>query len=170
MADGNTSDTASEQDIRTFVGPRADYYIAQWARPSPGMNWAAFLLSGLWLPYRKMYRASLILFAILLVESVLEEVVFLGILHREETPRSLSTIVGLVVAITCGRFGNMLYSRHTHAKIRELREQGLAEVDYRNALARRGGTNLAAATGLFLLFVVVVVLASVVTDMALGVQ
>ena len=52
-------------------------YLRNWApllqggTGRAGFNWAAFFLSGLWLAYRKMYKVTLILFVIIIVETVL---------------------------------------------------------------------------------------------------
>jgi hypothetical protein len=57
-----TSDDPSEAETRAAIGPKADLYLRKWqAIPGGGFNWAAFLLSGLWMSYRKMYRAAAIL-------------------------------------------------------------------------------------------------------------
>ena len=65
-----------EQYLRAFVGTKADYYLEKWSPlaghsgRSMGFNWAAFLLSGLWLAYREMYMVTTVFFAISLVESI----------------------------------------------------------------------------------------------------
>src|SRR5262245_25293633 len=83
----STSGDALEQELRAFVGPRADVYLRKWApllygSGQAGFNWPAFLLAGIWLPYRKMYAVSLIFYGAIVAESVLEEVVFAGILRQ----------------------------------------------------------------------------------------
>ncbi len=56
-----------EDDVRLLVGSRAEFYLAHWqsalngVEESFGRNWAAFFFSGLWFPYRKMYKATFIL-------------------------------------------------------------------------------------------------------------
>jgi hypothetical protein len=143
----------AEQEIRAFAGPRADYYLEKWrlalARTgnATGFNWAAFFLSGLWLPYRKMYRATMVLYGIILLEIMLEEIVYVGILGKPEAPGILGSFVGLLAAIVCGGFGNAWYVSHAQKTIAEVRSQGLAEDAYFQALAKRGGTSAAAALG-----------------------
>jgi hypothetical protein len=160
----------TEQELRTFVGPRADYYLSKWAgdRRGMGFNWAAFLLSGLWLPYRKMYLATFILYAIILVESVLEDVVFVGILGQADTPAALPRIVALAVAITCGTLGNRWYYAHACSKIRGLREQGMPDETYLDSLGERGGTSVPAALGMFFLFLILMIAAVLTMEFALG--
>jgi hypothetical protein len=150
-----------EQQLRAFVGSRADYYLQKWAPLQTarghrtGFNWAAFFLSGLWLPYRKMYKVATVFFAIILVESVAEEVLFVGILGKAETPAGLSNAVGLLVSIICGAYGNRWYLLHATKVISDIRAQGLDQEAMLEALSRRGGTSLGASLGLFFLFMVV---------------
>ena len=76
------------QEVTAFVGRKAGYYLRKWSGAldgtgdSTGFNWAALLLSGLWLPYRKMYLTTTIFMALILLESIVEEVVYVGVLGR----------------------------------------------------------------------------------------
>src|SRR6476620_7317947 len=76
----------TEQEARAFVGPNADYYCKHWFSGGTGFNWAAFLLCGLWLPYRKMYVATTILYVAILSTAVACEIVFEVVLKRPEPP------------------------------------------------------------------------------------
>jgi hypothetical protein len=164
----------SEQEIRSFVGPKADYYLNRWAsalegsRQGTGFNWAAFFLSGLWLPYRKMYLVTFIFYGIIVAESILEDVVFMGILGQPEAPAALSRLVGLIAAIVCGSLGNRWYLSHARAKISELCVQQMPQDEYLRALSKRGGTSLAASFGFFFLFIVVVFLVVVLLELLLA--
>ncbi len=152
----------TDQEVTVFVGRKAGYYLHRWAGAldgtptSTGFNWAAFLLSGLWLPYRKMYVITAIFMGIILFESILEEVVFVGVLARPEPPAGLGRILGLVASIICGGRGNRWYLSHARRAVAELRSQELPEDAYLDALARRGGTNIAASLGFFTLFMAAV--------------
>jgi hypothetical protein len=165
----------TEQEIRAFVGSRADYYFGKWraalegSGKGTGFNWAAFFLSGLWLPYRKMYLATGILYGIILLESTLEEVVFVGILRKSESPPALDRVVGIAVAIICGAFGNRWYLSHTRKGVAQLRVQSLPEDSYLQALSKRGGTNIAASLGCFIIFLVAAFLIVYLLDLALGI-
>lgn len=104
------------------------------------------------MPYRKMYRIAIILYGLILAETVAEEIVFVHILHLSAAPVLLSRVVGLVVAITCGALGNRWYLAHTTAAIFRLRNEQWSEHNYFRALSRSGGPNLLAAIGMFVLF------------------
>jgi hypothetical protein len=165
-----------DDEIAAFVGKRAGYYLEKWrpaldgtgtAGNATGFNWAACLLSGLWLPYRKMYRASEIFFAILLVEIILEEIVSVGILGKPEAPGSVGSAVGLITAIVCGAFGNAWYLSHTQAAIAEVRSRGLPEDACLQALAKRGGTRFAASLSFLIAFFAAVFVISLLSDLFL---
>ena len=147
-----------DAEIDAFVGPRAYNYRMKWPvsadgeRVAFGFNWAACLLSGFWLPYRKMYRVGMILYGLILAESVAEEIFFVQVLHWREAPAQLSRAVGLAVAITCGALGNRWYLAHTTASIRRLRNERLNQDQYFRALSRSGGPNILAAIGMFVMF------------------
>lgn len=157
-------DKLTEQEIGAFVGPRAGYYLGKWwsalesgsnAGNTTGFNWAAFLLSGLWLPYRKMYRATATFFGFVLLEMIFEDVVYVSILGRPEAPGSLGSALGMIAGFICGGFGNAWYLSHTQKTVAEVRSQGLEEEACLQELARRGGTSMASAFGALVGFFVV---------------
>jgi hypothetical protein len=153
--------TLSEAEIRAFVGKKASYYLRKWPWSgdnfgrAKGFNWAAFLLSGFWLPYRKMYRTTLIFFSIIVAMTVLEEIVFAAGLVSESAATVYDRVTGLIIPIVCGRFGNAWYLAHAKREIAQIRVLGLKDEDYYLALARRGGTSVFAAIGFMLFFAVV---------------
>jgi hypothetical protein len=165
----------TEQELRAFVGPNSDYYLNKWwpglkghgagydqvaaaglmlAQPKTGFNWAAFFLTGLWLPYRKMYVPALILFGVILVKSLFAKVYFVGILGQPGAPYLLSWLVGLIAGIVCGSLGNRWYLSRARKVIAEVRSRGLPEVEHLREVSRRGGTSVLAALGFFAVFVV----------------
>ncbi|MEA2561693.1 MAG: hypothetical protein QOH06_3197 [Acidobacteriota bacterium] len=154
----------TDQEVGAFVGRNVDYYLKKWrsvlegpgnagnAGNATGFNWAALLLSGLWLPYRKMYRTAAIFYGVVLLETLLEEIVYVGFLGKPEAPGSLGRFFGLIAGMVCGGFANGWYLSHTQEAITELRSQGLPEEAYLQALAKRGGTSTAASLGFIIIF------------------
>jgi|CXWL01.1.fsa_nt_gi hypothetical protein len=155
----------TEEEIRAFVGPRADYYLKNWRRAvdgpgkDTGFNWSALFFTVMWLPYRKMYRVAGIFLGVILLETILEEVIYVGILGRPEAPVGPGHVLGLVACIVCGGYANDWYLSHARKIIAEIRDQGLPEDAYFEALARRGRTSLLASSS----FMVIFFLAGVVT-------
>jgi hypothetical protein len=139
-----------------FVGRKADYYMKKWAprledpQAEVGMNWAAFLLTGLWLAYRKMYAFAFIFFGVAIVERFMEAVVFLGLLRLPAVPGGVNLIYSLASAIICGLFGNAWYLSHARRKIAEAHSQGLEGERLLFTLSQRGGTSLLAPIGLII--------------------
>lgn len=159
----------TEPELRAAVGPRADFYLRKWQdKEGGGFNWAAFLLSGLWLPYRKMYRATGVLFALVVGETLFEEALFVYGLGMPEVPRWVERVVSLVVCVVCGRFGNRWYLQHVAAGVQQARSATSDEPSRLQYLVRRGGTSVLAAVAFFAAFVVVTVLALVGLEFLLG--
>jgi hypothetical protein len=165
----------TEQEVRAFVGPKADYYLKQWrpvlegkgnVRSATGFNWTALLLSGLWIPYRKMYPVAAIFFVVSLGAGIVEDIIC-GFLGRPEAPVLLARLEGLVASTVCGRFGNAWYLSHTQKTIAKLRGLGLQEDAYFQVLARRGGASIAAVLGFWLLAICASALIFLLTELAL---
>jgi hypothetical protein len=175
MGQSQQMEPVTEQELIAFAGHNADYYLTKWRRalktkgsgydqvavagliltlPKTGFNWAAFLLSGLWLPFRKMYVPALIFLGILLAESVLGEVLFVGVYNRLDLQTIFIQISGFVAAMLCGTFGNRWYLAHARREIADVRTKGLEEKEHLRMLSTRGGTSLLAALGFFVFFLV----------------
>ena len=140
-------EVATEDEIRDFVGDRAEFYLEHWAgllesgRGRAGFNWAAFLLSFVWICYRKMYGIAAIVFGVIIVERVLEPFYFIGYLGMPEAPGFLNPLVVFVVGWVCGVFGNQWYFRHATKRILNVRRQESELEVRRTKLAKLGGTS-----------------------------
>jgi hypothetical protein len=153
--------TYSEVELlRAFVGRRAERFLRKWEPRLEGsgpsrFNWPAFFLTGLWFSYRKMYRITMIFYAILLLEGILEEILFVVLLGMEEAPMAIHSGISLIAAVTGGKCGNGWYLNHARRVIAEVRGSGLEGEALLQELRRRGGTNVGAAIGMFLAIVVI---------------
>jgi hypothetical protein len=169
-------DSPTEQEIATFVGKESDTYLRKWREAlddntkSKGFNWAAFFFAGFWLAYRKMYKVAIILLSIIIAESILEDIIFVGILDYIETPAMLDRIIAITVAAICGVQGNKWYLTHTLRNISAIKNQGLPEAEYSAALSKTGGTNLLAAFGMLILFIAIMFGAYYFLDIAFGIE
>lgn len=157
----------TEAELITFVDSNANKYLKEWQSvlannpahrqfnlAGMGFNWAAFFLSGFWLPYRKMYVGSVIFFSIIFVESVLEELFFVGILGQQNPPAILSHLIFLPISLIFGLFGNSWYLSHTLKAVSSIKSKKLPEDKHLMALKKNGGTNLLAAFGMPLAFII----------------
>ena len=152
-----------------MVGKRADHYLKKWqATEHGGFNVAAFLLSGLWLPYRKMYRITAILYSAIIVESLLEELVFVWGLGWPETPRAVERGVSAAVCWLCGGFGNRWYLAHVKRVVADARAEIPDDTARLTMLAARGGTSVWGALGFFALFVVGMMVMFILLELIAG--
>jgi Protein of unknown function (DUF2628) len=153
----------TENEIRAFVGKNSDYYLSRWSALLTGgeskirFNIAAFWLTGLWLPYRKMYKITITLYSVIIAETILEYILFDGILKYDEPPKILGYIVGITIGFVCGIYGNRWYYSHTCKNISEVRRLSTSEASRTQALIKRGGTSWSAAIGFNLMFMIVVI-------------
>jgi Protein of unknown function (DUF2628) len=168
-------------ELRTVVGPRADRYLAKWPTfldpltnvgiPALGFHAAAFLFAGFWLAYRKMYKASLVLYGVVIAETVLEWLIARASPGAASGLSAMGRLLGLALAIVCGIYGRGLYLNHVGKVVTRCRAEAAAENlgpdAYAARLARRGGTNALAGLGLFLAFIVVAGLVTVLFDPSL---
>ena len=116
--------------MRAFVGPKAYYYLSSWSGAmrghgqAKGFKWPAFLINGIWIPYRKMYRNTFILFGIIVGSSVIEEIgAGAGWITESMVPtlETLDRVAGLAISIVCGMYGNTWYLNHVKRKVAEVR-------------------------------------------------
>jgi Protein of unknown function (DUF2628) len=143
----------TEDELRAVFGPRADYYLEQWrgtARRT--INRPALFLAGLWLPFRRMYRITFLFFLAVLIETLLEELIFrrLGFAH---VPRGVELASALAPGVVCGAFGNRWYISHVTKLVARAYALGLGEEERLKELARQGGTRPLHAAAFFLLLV-----------------
>lgn len=161
LSEPHSDEDDGEQYLRAFVGPRADYYLQKWSPlllgggRGAGFNWAAFTLFGAWLPFRKMYFFSLIFYGAIIVETIVEDLLFIGFFGMAGSPPILNSVVAIGAGIICGAYGNRWYLSHARRAISDVRARGLEKDAALVALSKRGGTSLAASLGLISLFVIV---------------
>ena len=147
-------------DMWNFFGSRASYYVERAARQSSGFNWGAFLFSGLWIAYRKMYKIAAIFFSVMIAIVFIEEMVVAGFMGRENVAKIMDRVSSLIVAIVCGTYGNRWYLNHSNRRIAEIRDQGFDERRTAELLSKRGGTSIGAMLGIVFIFFVVIAVIS----------
>jgi hypothetical protein len=153
---------ALDADMALFVGKNADYYARKWGKRNrqgkpAAYTWnaAAFLISPVWLVYRKMYRQA----AFYLVAAM--AIVAACLLLDDSTGEILSRAASYALTITLGLYGNAMYHDHARKTIDKLRSQGLSGATLGEELQRRGGTNPVAAWILVVVMTAVIVLSVV---------
>ena len=101
-----TTDNITTDEIQTFIGPNAYYYIQQFSKFNITgtekfcitWNWSCFGFTFLWMLYRKMYFLSVLTFVVFCIPGV-----------------------NIILHIVAGVVGNHLYYGHVKQKILEIR-------------------------------------------------
>ncbi len=136
--------------LRIFVGKNADYYISKWEELGEekkfSWNWPAFFFGLLWFAYRKMYPHT---FAMLIFNIILYIVQV-----KFNTAEIIIAITNLSISILIGMFGNYLYYDYAKSKVEEIKNQVQDEKKLYVELARNGGTSIATAFGVFVLYLI----------------
>lgn len=86
---------------------------------------------------------------------MLEEIFFVVIRGQPDLPPIIARLIGFIAAVICGYSGNAWYLNHAQKVLAEVQSQGLPEEESAALLARRDGTNIWAAPGFLLLFILV---------------
>ncbi len=104
----------NEEQIKVYVGKKADNYISIW-KEGKKFNPAALFLGMIWLGYRGMYRIIMYLIVAFILTDIL--MIFLGI--------DLTRISGIVAGVILGIFGNYWYFLQVKKDILAGKEKGL---------------------------------------------
>ena len=159
-----------EEAVRILVDKNHEYYIGKWEAASlpqdPPLsqwkytrkfwNWAAFFLTFNWLAYRKMYRYLLIYIAIIVIQVIIEITVGL--------PTAVSSAINVASFVLFGKHGNAWFKRHVDQEVDRILATSANADQARVELARRGGTNIAAAIGCAVSYILIVVLSINMAD------
>ena len=137
----------SETDeLKAYVGEKADYYLHQWRNPLYIFNWGAFFFTGAWMVYRKMYWQFLAVMGATVVVSLILQT--LGI--------SQAWIPSLALGLVCGYFGSKWYHYHALRVIRKTRLKKPRADERLKLLAKRGGTNTTFVIAVIVIAVIVI--------------
>jgi hypothetical protein len=158
----------TEAELRAFFGPRANYYVAQWnGTARRRYNLAAFLCSGLWLPYRRLYRHAAVLWGIVIGLGLLEAVG--SAFGLPGIPQILDRLITFAVALTCAGLANAWYLARARDAIATVREKALPPEEHLAQVAEAGGTrpwhSVGFAVAFVAAFVAIVFVASFVLEM-----
>jgi hypothetical protein len=130
----------TEAELRAFFGPRANYYLAQWhGTARRRYNVAAFLLSGLWLPFRRLYRHALVLWGGVLGLGLVDYVASAN-LGRPAIPKAVDLLLTFAIPALCAVFANGWYLARAQDAIASVRVRSLPPEQHLAEVAQAGGT------------------------------
>ena len=100
---------------KAYVQKKSDYYFAWWDKMDfenvpISWNWSAFLISVLWLGYRKMYGYILIFMSVYALANL---AIFFSVISSP----AVIIILNFAFPILFGAFGNSLYRIHVNKKV-----------------------------------------------------
>ena len=142
-----------EDDLRTYVGDEADYYLEMWrpllknGRGFVGFNWPATLFGAFWFLYRKMYGTGA---AFLVLITVIG-----GIGGYQQS---------IPAWIMLGFLANLIYYRKAKRVVTKVRFDHPDDPVDSSMLAKIGGTN-----GTVIVVIVVILVIQAVIGFFLGV-
>jgi hypothetical protein len=146
-------------ELRAFVGPSSDYYLRKWAPrlEDPHLGEAGFHLPSLlvpvaWLGYRRMYKAAVLLIAVINLAQLAQRVLFLEVLGLDSMPGGVSLIVLATIHVVCALYANTWYLNHAERALIHAREQRLEGPTLLAELGRRGGTSVVGLLGVLMLY------------------
>lgn len=139
------TDAPTTEELRAFVGPNADYYLAVWepaltgtGPATAGPRWA-FFFPLYWLGLRGMSGTALVITALVSAELFGEGLLIAAGVEPGGWETLAAFAVGLTVALVCAVKGNGWYLRYAREEIAHVRTRNLPGQEHLAALAERGG-------------------------------
>lgn len=135
--------------FETFFKSSQEYYLRKLKQFQEGkrisFNLPALLFGCFWFIYRKMYKQALFLFAIIMVLSVLEQVLYRVFYpYNLELFQLIQISVNIAFGLFSGFFGNWIYINHANRKVNTLVQSNSDEQVLLEKLSKSGGTSYAA--------------------------
>lgn len=133
-----------------FFGDENSYYMAELQRLRAGQSldfrWAAFFLGMLWMVYRKMYIIAVCTLMLVLLESTVEQAVFVALGVSELGQSLIGLLINLGINIAIAFFANRVYLWDARRQIRQVPQElpHAHDQEIVAAIARKGGSSLGA--------------------------
>ncbi len=144
-------ETISENNkdlFKLYFQRNSDYYVEQMEgfeqKGKYTFSVKAFFLGIFWMSYRKMYKTILIIIAIILAESFLEEVFLIYGVISESAYLIIDKISMLIWGFAIGSLSNKLYISKCTKDINKILSHHSNEEGINEEIKRKGGVNWAA--------------------------
>lgn len=149
------------KELAIFVGNNSHYFLprfkalAQTKGKAKVINWPAFLFTGWYYLYRKMYGIGILVILINLVLSIPNTINLMQMMNTTTafntsavnmefltTINLITSMLSWILRFVCGYLANTFYKNHAMNKIRKIKskadEDGLSETDYINIIRKKG--------------------------------
>lgn len=158
----------ANEELETFVGKKADYYLEQWAgiesgQPVSRMNVPALLLSLFWLFYRKMYFIGILFFLAAVAVATISDFIFIHLLGYASIPKMYNEATTMLFPVICAAFANKWYLLHAKKKIEKIKQSILSKTLQLTTIKKEGGTSI--ISGIFapvLLFLIALIISAII--------
>ena len=141
----------TEEELRAFVGPRADRFSRKWRRAiDQGSNLAgivlpAVFLNYVWFLYRRMFREAWLAFGLVVIVSIFRDIYESGHSEGYTLPVTAVIVINVCTAVATSVLASYLYLRKLRRTVADVRRAGM-EPDTAAAWIRsKGGTSMPAA-------------------------
>lgn len=162
ISDGVLIDDIPVGDLRRFIGATWYYYIPMFLQIAHlfrrfSLNLSAFLFTGVWFIYRKMYALGIMITILIIACSGLEAYIYSSIPALRDGGDMISgfaehpvavLFLGLCallptgIMIFCGIAGNNLYMRHCVSRIKKINSGASSAEDFNEKLEKIGGVSM----------------------------
>lgn len=144
----------------SFFQERKDYYLEKLEKYEKGkkftFNYATLIFGLFWFLYRKMYLEVIIIYSLLILETLFENL-FLKHIIGEELAIVFNICFTIVFLIGIGFTGNLLYLKKAKRIIEKAKEKHSDYEEQKNFVTKKGGTSFLLVG--ILIVVVVIILA-----------
>lgn len=144
-----------------YFGRSADYYLEVLERFRNGQmfvfNAYALLLGLFWFLFRKMYRETIMFFAISMMLGFLQTYIFRmpAIAPHQQT---IGMVLTILLNLSYGIFGNYLYMRKAIADVEFAKSQSASKEEVMGYLSNKGGTSMHPVFILIIIYLVYILL------------
>ncbi len=129
---------------KSFFQKRDDYYLEKLDKYYQGkkftFNYATLIFGIFWFLYRKMYIEAIIIYSLISLESLFENL-FLKRLIGEERTVIFSLCVTVLFIITTGFSGNLLYLKKAMRIVSKAKKKYPDFENQNSYVAKKGGTS-----------------------------
>ncbi|GAA5086751.1 hypothetical protein GCM10023210_08940 [Chryseobacterium ginsengisoli] len=144
----------------SFFQERKDYYLEKLEKYEKGkkftFNYATLIFGLFWFLYRKMYLEVIIIYSLLILETLFENL-FLKHIIGEEQAIVFNICFTIVFLICIGFTGNLLYLKKSKRIIEKAKEKHSDYEEQKNFVTKKGGTSFLLVG--ILIVVIVIILA-----------
>ncbi len=153
-------DDVSVKDLTIFVNQNTPYFIPKFKQhsdnpKSTSFNFAAFIFTGIYFLYRKMYALGILFLALTVITALPAYIIQFDNLQQTMgmqffdiniadwmyTANFIFSVLNLLAMFFCGAFANKLYKNHCVKKIKTIEKTYTEHEEYNKQLTKQGSVS-----------------------------